>query len=252
MKRSLYPLQSRASPAQLAARKKLLALFQKTPLPTDHLLVSLGLYQRSTAIAKLLYLHELYQHILMIPGIIMEFGIWYGNTMVQLGNLRAVLEPYNFTRKIVGFDTFTGYEGFSQNDTKSPLMKQGQYRVPKNYEEYLKELLAYHEEENILSHIPKTELVKGDATKTCEAYFKKHPETIVSLAIFDMQVYKPTKSCLAAVLPHLVRGSVVAMDELASAEFPGETKAFRQTIGLAKYKLFRSWYLPDRTYAVVE
>jgi hypothetical protein len=40
------------------------------------------------------------------------------------------------------------------------------------------------------------------------------------------------------------------MDELNCADFPGET--FRETIGLKKYQAFRSQFLPDRTYFIVD
>lgn len=102
-------LQSRASQEQSEARKKLRELFENSPLPTDELLVNLALYMRSSVVAKLLYINELYQLIVRTPGVIMEFGVWWGTNMALFESLRAVYEPYNYTRKIIGFDTFEGY-----------------------------------------------------------------------------------------------------------------------------------------------
>jgi hypothetical protein len=45
---------------------------------------------------------------------------------------------------------------------------------------------------------------------------------------------------------------VLALDELNTPEFPGETLAFREVFGLDRYQLRRSRYLPDRTYLVVD
>jgi hypothetical protein len=42
------------------------------------------------------------------------------------------------------------------------------------------------------------------------------------------------------------------MDELNSADFPGETVAFREAIGLDRHRLVRSRFLPDRTYVVID
>ena len=42
------------------------------------------------------------------------------------------------------------------------------------------------------------------------------------------------------------------MDELNSADFPGETVAFNEVIGLGTYRLVRSRFLPDRTYVVID
>jgi len=246
-----YKLQVKGSPGQVENRENLIRLFHDTPLPAEHLMVNLGLYQRSSLVAKYFYLNELYEKIIPLPGVIMEFGSWYGQTLVQFMNLRAIYEPYNYTRKVIGFDTFDGYKNISPKDGAHELVKKGQYGVPQKYISYLADLLDYHERENSLPHIKKYELVPGDATITCKKYLKKHPETIIALAYFDMQLYKPTRACLSAIVPYLVKGSVIAMDELNAQEFPGETIAFKEVFPLAKYPIYRSKFLPDRSYMVI-
>ena len=52
-------------------------------------------------------------------------------------------------------------------------------------------------------------------------------------------------------LPRLVRGSVVAFDELNSADYPGETVAMVEELGVRQCDLFRSAILPDRSYMVI-
>ncbi len=250
-KKLSYELQSSASNRQKQARQQLQHLFKTSPLSDEHLLVNLGLYQRSSVVAKFLYLNELYQHIIKLPGIIMEFGTWWGQTLIQFQNLRAVYEPYNHTRKVVGFDTFEGYPNPTEKDGASELVKARQYAVNVDYLDYLDELMDYHEMENTMSQVKKYELIKGDATQTVDTYLQSHPETIIALAYLDMQLYEPTKAVLEAIVPYLVRGSVIAMDELNCVDFPGETLAFREAIGLSKYQVFRSQFLPDRTYFIV-
>lgn len=247
-----YKLQVKANNDQIENRKNLTRLFHNSPLADEHLLVNLGLYQRSSTVAKILYLSELYEKIMPIPGVIMEFGSWYGQTLIQCMNLRAIFEPYNYTRKVIGFDTFSGYKGISAKDGTDELVKRGQYAVPKKYIDHLSELLDYHEQENSMPHIKKYELVPGDASVTIKTYLKKHPETIIALAYFDMQLYKPTKACLTAIIPHLVRGSVIAMDEINASEFPGETIALKEVLGLAKHPIYRSRFLPDRSYIIMQ
>ena len=247
-----YPLQRFSSSDRQQPRKKLMALFEASPLPKDHLMVNLGLYQRSSVVAKFLYLNELYQHIIDIPGVIMEFGVWWGQTLVQFQNLRAVYEPYNRTRKVIGFDTFEGYSSPVGQDANSSLVQSGQYAVSADYVNYLTELMRYHDDENGIDESTKFELVKGDATRTTQKYLKDHPETIIALAYLDMQLYEPTRECLDAILPHMVKGSVIAMDELNCADFPGETIAFKENVGLRRFPVRRSRFLPDRTYFVVE
>lgn len=194
-----YRQQSRSSQQQVHNREILYRLFKDRPMPDDQLLVNLGLYIRSGALAKILFIDELYKIILPIPGVIMEFGVWWGQSLVLFENLRAVYEPYNFSRKVIGFDTFKGYEGMSDKDIKSETIKSGGYTVSENYKDYLEELLQYHENENVMSQVKKSALVDGDATVTIPEYLKEYPETIISLAYFDMALYEPTKACLEAI-----------------------------------------------------
>src|SRR5438105_4552876 len=72
--------QSRATPAQVENRRRLAELFENTPLPLDELLVNFPLYTRASAMAKVLYLDELYRHVIPLPGVIIEFGTWWGAT----------------------------------------------------------------------------------------------------------------------------------------------------------------------------
>lgn len=247
-----YQAQSRSSQDKVENRETLYRLFNQRPMPDDQLMVNLALFMRSGSLAKVLFADELYKQILPIPGVIMEFGIWWGANLALFTNLRAVYEPYNYTRKVIGFDTFAGYESISEKDIETETIKSGGYTVSENYQQYLEEMLQYHENENVMAHINKHELVAGDATKTIREYLARHPETIVSLAFFDMALYEPTKACLEAIEPHLVKGSVIAMDEINNADYPGETIALKEVWGLKKYRIVKSNYLPDRAYIIID
>src|SRR5260370_10519413 len=215
------------------------------------MLVNLGAYLRSPLLAKILYLNELYQKIETVPGIVVEFGVWWGANLALFESFRSVYEPYNWTRKVVGFDTFAGYPAPSKQDGTSKYAAAGGYAVTENYDEYLSRLLSAHEADNVMAHIKKHELVKGDVTQTIDKYLEENPQTIIALAYFDLALYEPTKKCLEAIRPHLPRGSVLAMDELNSADFPGETIALREVLGLSQYRIIKSRFLPDRSYIVV-
>lgn len=239
-------LQSRAGERQIAARKKLQELWCFRNLSDDELMVNLHLYMRSSVVAKMLYVNELYQKIVDVPGVIMEFGVWYGANMALFENLRAVYEPYNYTRKVIGFDTFDGYVGYSEHDNV-----EFDYSLPHDYEKYLDQVLNYHQQENVMPHIKKYEICKGDVQITIDEYLKAHPETIIALAYFDLGLYAPTKRCLEAIMPYTHRGTVIAMDELGSEELPGETMALQRVIGTRVLRLKKSKFLPDRTYFTV-
>ena len=242
----------RGSGREIEARKELLDLFKRSPVPDDEMLVNLGLYLRSTQLAKILYLNELYQQVVDLPGIIVEFGVWWGANLALFESFRSVYEPYNWTRKVVGFDTLKGYPSIAPEDGASAHAKVGGYTVTEGYEEYLGRMLDAHEADNVMSHIKKYDLVKGDVMDTIDRYFEENPETIIALAYFDLALYEPTKKCLEAIRPHLMRGSVIALDELNSRDFPGETIAVKEVLGLDKCRIARSQFLPDRSYLIIE
>lgn len=244
--------QSKIDPKVALGRQNLYKLFKERPMQDEELLVNLGLYMRSGALAKLLFLNEIYEKIIHIPGIICEFGIWWGQSLIFFENLRAVYEPYNYTRRIIGFDTFEGYTALTANDHDSEFVGDGAYTVAKEYENYLSELIDYHESENVMSHKKKHCLVRGDVTITASKYFDENPESIVALAFFDMALYEPTKAALLAIKPRLVKGSILAFDELNNHEYPGETKAFFEVLSGCSYHIYRSKYLPDRSYIIMD
>jgi len=195
------------------------------------------------ALSRVIYYYELYQKIINIPGVICEFGVQWGATLALLQNLRGMYEPYNVSRKIIGFDTF---EGFSTIDIKDgSFASLGDYKSMPGYEIILDEILSIHESFCPINHIKKFELVKGDATKTIVEWLDKNPHSIISMAIFDMDVYRPTKDVLEKIIPRLTKGSLLVFDELNCQHFPGETTAVQEVLGLNNITLKRH---PHQSY----
>jgi len=244
--------QNPSSDSSTQARENLYRLFKERPMQDHELLVNLGLFMRSGSLAKILFLNEMYQKIIEIPGIICEFGVWMGQSTVVFENLRAVYEPYNFQRRIIGFDTFSGYTEIGDKDVASEIISDGVYTVGQGYEDYLRELLDYHEKENVMSHIKKHSLIKGDASVTCPEFIEQNPHVVVAMAYFDMALYEPTKNCLKAILPRLIKGSILVFDELCHPDYPGETQAVFEVLQARNHTIRRSKFLPDRSYAVIE
>ena len=74
-------------------------------------------------------------------GVIMEFGVRWGQNLSVFTAMRSIYEPYNIKRKIIGFDTFKGFPKLTKKD--SAIMKKGDLSVPKNYFNYLSNLLNH-------------------------------------------------------------------------------------------------------------
>lgn len=221
-----------------------------SPIPDAELLDNLGLYLTRQTLSRLNFIQMLYRQIVPVHGVIMEFGVRWGQNMALFSTLRGMLEPYNYNRKAIGFDTFEGFPSVSPIDGGS--VNAGDYGVTSDWEEQLTAILDFHNANSPIPHKRKFELVRGDATETLPAYLAANPETIVALAYFDFDIYHPTKACLQALLPHLTKGSVLAFDELNCPQFPGETLALKEVLGLDRYALRRDPNSPLTSYLVIE
>lgn len=235
---------------EIENRSNFLELLKKSPIPDNELLSNLGLYLNRQTLSRILFMHELYKKIIHTHGVIMEFGVRWGQNLSLFSSFRGIYEPYNYNRRIIGFDTFSGFPGIDEKDGKK--VKTGDYSVTPGYEEYLEKVLSYHESESPIAHKRKFELVKGDASQSIKQYLKENPETIIAMAYFDFDIYQPTKDCLEAIKPHLTKGAVLAFDELNYSLFPGETIAFNEVLGINNFYIKRDPITPLCSYIIFE
>lgn len=249
---SPYTTVTISSEREKSVRQQFVELYKQCPIPENERLRNLGLFINRQSLSRMLYMSELYRKIIDVHGVVMEFGTRWGQNLALFSSFRGMYEPYNFTRKIVGFDTFEGFVKLTVEDGKAQELGAGALAVSSGYKQYLEQVLEYHEQESPLSHIHRFQLVEGDAPVMLEQYLVEHPETIIALAYFDMDIYEPTKKCLELVLKHVTRGSVLGFDELNYDMWPGETVAVAEVMGLTKYKIARSPLDPTSSYTVIE
>ncbi len=226
-------------------------LINSNPVPDNEKSFHTPLFLKRQELSKVLYFQHVYQQFLNTHGVIMEFGTRWGTNMVTLSNLRGIYEPFNYNRKIIGFDTFEGFKNTNaKDDGKHDIIKEGAFSVTENYTDYLDQLLSIHQNESPLSHIKKYEIVKGDAPVQLAKYLSENPQTIIAFAHFDFDIYKPTLDCLNIIKPHLVKGSIISFDELNDPNFPGETKAVNEAFGLNNIELKRFAPCPMQSYFI--
>jgi hypothetical protein len=206
-----------------------------------------SVFLKRQVLSRLIYQDFLYQKILSVPGVICEFGVHWGATLATMMNLRGMYEPYNHSRTIHGFDTFAGFPAVSQED--GGFSEAGDYASSARYEDELSQILDIHESFSPISHLKKYELVVGDVAETLPVWLNANPHAIISMAVFDMDIYKPTKEALQLVLPRLTKGSLLVFDELNCPHFPGETVAVQEILGLNNLRLQRFPHQPYCAYA---
>ncbi|WP_223246946.1 TylF/MycF/NovP-related O-methyltransferase [Sulfuriferula thiophila] len=247
-----YQIETTASMEQLSSRERLQEAFVHSPLSEEDRLFNIGMYTRSSVLVKFLVMSDIYQRIQKIPGCLVEFGTWWGQNLVLLENLRAIYEPFNKQRTIIGFDTFDGYTKRSDKDKESEVWDENSYSTGKDYVQYLRELLEIHEGCNVLGHVRgRHKLIDGDVSVTAPAYFQAHPETVVAFAYFDMALYKPTKIALETIKPHLISGSILLMDELTWEESPGEAIAFKEVFSRDEVSIEKCALYPSKAIVTV-
>ena len=212
----------------------------------DHFPLFIKREQLSDYIAKI----ELIKKIIGIKGSVIECGVFKGSSLLLMAKLFSIYEPYGIHRKIVGFDTFTGFPSSSDIDKKNQKDKK-KYR--KNYLgnvnlKNIENSIKLFNKNRPNGHITKIDLVKGDATKTIPKFMDENSHTLISLLYLDFDLYEPTKIALKYFLPRMSKGSIIAFDQLNQRRWKGETVALIKTLNLNKYKLKQFSFEPNISY----
>lgn len=209
------------------------------------------LYSPRQSIATFLLKYEIFKRIINIQGSIIECGVAYGSGLMSFATFSAIFEPVNHTRKIIGFDTFEGFPSLSDKDNKDgdPNAKIGGMNVD-SYNEIMK-CISIFDQNRFIGHINKVELVKGDLTKTAPEYLKNNPHLVVALLYLDLDLYEPTKIAIETFLPRMPKGAIIAFDELNHPDWPGETLALLETIGIRNLRIERFPFDSVRSFAVI-
>lgn len=201
---------------------------------------------------KFLAKEKLFQKIINVQGSIVECGVFLGGGLFSWTAFSAIYEPLNHLRKVIGFDTFEGLTGVSDKDIgKDNKNIAFEGSINAGTLEDLNVAAEIIDTFRPLGHIPKIELIKGDANETIENYLKENSHLIVSLLYLDFDIYKPTKKSIELLLPRMPKGSVIAFDQLNHKKWPGETLALMDTIGVNNLKLERFSFHPQISYAVI-
>lgn len=191
------------------------------------------------SIARFLVKHELFKRVLGTTGVVVECGVFNGAGLFSWAQLSNIYEPTNYTRKIIGFDTFSGFPAVDDGiDNAGVLQSKAGDLHGSNLDELLLSCSKYNNERH-LSHISNIELVQGDFLKTSDDYLARNPHTIVSLLYLDFDLYEPTKKALELFLPRMPKGAIVAFDEINCNSFPGETRALDEVMGIRNHKIQR-------------
>jgi len=241
-------------------RKELADYFKKSVGTNDVKVAQFPKYIMELDLRNFLFKVEVFKKILNVHGSILEMGVQFGGGLMTWAKLSSIFEPANYSRKIIGFDTFTGFPSISSKDEITTYVKNKRgFKTPKkndnfvdSYTDLQKSIELYDQDRYKFGSGPKIELVKGDATKTIPKYLKNNPHLTISLLNLDFDIYEPTKAALKHLVPRMPKGAIICFDEINHPFWPGETLAVLEEIGIKNLKLQRFEFAPSPSYAILE
>jgi hypothetical protein len=232
---------------------KLMAeVFEVSSEPLRDKIDAFAKFASRQSIAKFLARYEIFKKIIEVNGSIVECGVLHGAGLFTFAKLSSIFEPVNHTRRIIGFDTFSGFSSIAKEDkgsgTSSHLFNGG---LRGSSKQELEMAIKLYDSNRNLSHIRKVELIEGDMSVTAPDYLERNPQTIVSLLYLDLDIYQPTKAALETFVPRMPKGAIIVFDELNTETFPGETIALQCTLGISNLRLQRLTIDPYISFAVI-
>lgn len=225
--------------------------FASASIPLLDKLEAFPRFATKRSIARFMAKERLFEKVLGINGIVVECGVFNGAGLFTWAQLSNIHEPVNYTRKIVGFDTFEGFPSVRPEQDNTGVLASRKGDLKGSPLEEIQLSVQKYNSERHLAHIPNVQLVQGDFNVTAPRFLEEQRHTVVALLYLDFDLYEPTKRALELFLPRMPKGAVVAFDELNCESFPGETAAMQEVMGLDRHRLERFPFEPWISYVVL-
>ncbi len=210
------------------------------------------LYTPRQDLTNFLVRYEIFKRVLAVQGSIIECGVLRGSGLMAWAQFSAIFEPTNHQRRVVGFDTFSGFPKLSEQDRLSESKEARRGGLAVDSYDHLQQCVELYDANRFVGHIPKVELVRGDAVKTIPQYLEENPQLIVSLLYLDFDIYEPTVVALKRLIPRMPKGAVIAFDELNLRDWRGESIAVLEVLKLREYRIERCSFGSVISFAQIE
>lgn len=210
------------------------------------------IFSTRQAITRFIETYELYKMVQNVPGSFVECGVASGQFLMALAHFCSIFEGYHYLRRVIGFDTFEGFVEINDQDKGSGAEHMKTGGLAFDSYEILEQAAELYDRNRVLGHIPKIELVRGDISKTLPEYLEKNPHLIVGMLHLDLDLYKPTKDTLELLISRIPKGGMIVFDEPNCKDYPGETIAIMETLGLPNLRMQRLDVSSMAAYCIIE
>jgi hypothetical protein len=186
------------------------------------------LLTRRTTLQRFLALHELFKLTIDVPGDIAEFGVFQGHSLMTWANLLEIYSTTDRSKQVLGFDTFSGFPGFSSQDGLTDNEKERKtLSALRDDSAYLrlKDAIRMYDNDRFVPWKDRVVLVKGDITETLPKFMASNAGRRFSLIYLDLDIYAPTKLVLETVYDKVPAGGIICFDEYAVPAWEGESAA---------------------------
>jgi hypothetical protein len=212
-------------------------IFEDSNCPTFEKLENFSKYVRRQKIARFICQYEIFKRQIDVKGSIVECGVHNGGGLMSWAHFSTILEPYNYHREIVGFDTFEGFPDVASQDGSGENARKGAFSVSYDSYDEITSCISEFDKNRFINEKRKVSLVKGDANLTIPKYLNENQHLLVSLLYLDFDIYQPTVTALKHLLPRIPKGGIIAFDEAHNPNWPGETIALLEQLDIKQHKL---------------
>tara|TARA_B100000965_G_C19536300_1_gene733521 strand:- start:616 stop:1353 length:738 start_codon:yes stop_codon:yes gene_type:complete len=192
---------------------------------------------------------KIYELVKNIKGSIVECGVNKGNNLLLFYHLLACNEPTSFNDKVIGFDSFEGFQSIDKIKDNKKIKKDSFKNADYNH---LSKITELNQLNDIIKNIPRVQIVRGDAVKTIPKYVKNNKSLIIRLLYLDFDLYKPTIVALKNLYDLVPIGGVIVFDEIGNERWVGETIAYKEFFNKNKVRLKKFDFEPYLSYFIKE
>lgn len=164
-------------------------------------------FSAPSRIAKIIAHYELYKRCTSLPGAIAEFGVYKGNSLIQIATFQHMLELPGGSQ-IYAFDAFGTFPDTNIHgaDDQKFITKFSNEGGEGSTLSDIKAIMDYKNFKNI-------NLIEGDVRNTLPEFIEKNPQVRFKFVHLDMDVYEPTAFVLPYIYERLVYGGIIMIDD---------------------------------------
>lgn len=208
---------------------RLESVFEEHNYSLSDTLVNFPAHVRRRELARFISHYELFKEVIDLPGCVVELGVSYGSSFFTWAKLMETFCTNDRSRKVFGFDHFQGNQNFTSEDGKlipGPFNKVvGGFKAPQYAIEKLNDIAN---DDCVVPGNKRSSLVIGDVLETIPQFLEDNPGLRISLLHIDIDLYEPTKFALEKLLPLVVTGGMVVLDEYGLIPWQGESLAVEE------------------------